>query len=172
MDNIGAFAVPLLIALAVLSGTIKRTAVFSAFTEGAKEGLASLVSLAPTLLGLVFAVNMLSASGFFELAAGLLSPAMSALGFPPELLPLALIKPVSGSASAAVLSSVLETYGPDSFIGRVGSVMAGSTETTFYAITVYFGAAEIKKTGYALPAALAADLCGIILSAVVVSAFS
>ncbi len=172
MDNIGTFAVPLLIVSVVLFGTITRISVFSAFTEGAREGLSSLVSLAPTLLGLAFAVNMLSASGFFELAAGILSPALSVVGFPPELLPLALVKPVSGSASTAVLSSVLETYGPDSFIGRVGSVMAGSTETTFYAITVYFGAAEMKKTGYALPAALAADLCGIILSVLVVSVLS
>ena len=116
------------------------------------EGLHTLFSIAPTMLGLILGVTMLSASGFFELTAQLMSPLCSAAGIPPEILPLGLIKPVSGSGSTAILSSILETYGPDSLIGKTASVMAGSSETTFYAIAVYYGAAGIKQdTRYRQP---------------------
>ena len=163
-EQIGIYAVPSVIGLILISALVKKTDIFGAFHSGAKEGIFSMLSIAPTLIGLIIAVNMLTASGFFEIAAGLLSPVFNTLGFPSELLPLALVRPVSGSGSLAVLSSLLEQYGADSVPGRMASVMAGSTDTTFYAIAVYYGSVGIKKSGCTLPCALAADLCSMIFA--------
>ncbi len=168
MDKIGMYAVPIIIVFVVVFGAVKKVDLFESFREGAKDGIGSLISVAPSLIGLVIAVNMLSASGFFEIMCSLLSPACNAVGIPPEILPLGLIRPVSGSGSFAVLSSILETYGADSVIGRIASVMAGSTETTFYAIAVYYGAAGIKKSGYTVPAALIADFSSMLISVLTV----
>ncbi|MBR2176188.1 MAG: spore maturation protein [Clostridia bacterium] len=172
MDKLGIYAVPAIIAAIVVFGAVKRIDLFEAFREGAKEGISSLISIAPSLIGLVIAVNMLSASGFFDIAAALLSPVCNAIGFPAELLPLGLIRPVSGSGSFAVLSSVLEKYGPDSIIGKTASVMAGSTETTFYAVAVYYGSVGIRKTRWTIPCALAADLTGMLFAVWTVRLFS
>ena len=162
MDKIGIYAVPFVIVFIVVFGAVKRVDLFECFREGAKDGITSLISVAPSLIGLVIAVNMLSASGFFDIMCSLLSPVCNAVGIPPEILPLGLIRPVSGSGS------ILETYGPDSVIGRIASVMAGSTETTFYAIAVYYGAAGIKKSGYTVPAALIADFSSMLISVLTV----
>ena len=117
-------------------------------------------------------MTMLQASGFFDLLSGWLSPVCSAVGIPPEVLPLGLMRPVTGSGSYAMLHSLLETYGADSFIGKAASVMAGSTETTFYAITVYYGAVGLKNTRHTLPAALLADFTGMLLACWTVRLFS
>lgn len=167
MDKIGIYAVPFVISAIVLAGAVKRIDIFESFKKGAKEGISSLISVAPSLIGLVIGVNMLSASGFFELTADAISPFCHAAGIPPEVLPLGLIRPVSGSGATAILSSILKNNGPDSLIGKTASVMAGSTETTFYAIAVYYGAAGIKKTRHTVPAALTADFCGIITACAV-----
>ncbi len=171
MDKIGIYAVPFVIMFIVVFGAVKKVDLFESFRQGAKDGIGSLISVAPSLIGLVLAVNMLDASGFFDIICSLLSPVCSAVGIPQEVLPLGLIRPVSGSGSYAVLSSILEKYGPDSLIGKTASVMAGSTETTFYAIAVYYGAAGIRKTRYTVPAAIAADLCGIITAVITVRSF-
>ena len=162
------FAVPAVIVLTVVIGAFKKVDLFGCFTEGAKEGIGSLISVAPSLIGLVLAVTMLEASGFFEILTGIMSPVCGAVGIPPEVLPLGLMRPVTGSGSFAMLSSILEKYGADSLIGRTASVMAGSTETTFYAIAVYFGAAGIKKTSYAIPAAVLADMTGMLMAVITV----
>ncbi|MBQ8135740.1 MAG: spore maturation protein [Clostridia bacterium] len=169
MDKIGIYAVPFVIMFIVVFGAVRKVDLFESFREGAKDGIGSLISIAPSLIGLVLAVNMLDASGFFEIICSLLSPACNAVGIPQEVLPLGLIRPVSGSGSYAVLSSILEKYGPDSLIGKTASVMAGSTETTFYAIAVYYGSAGIRKTRYTVPAAIAADLCGMIMAVITVN---
>lgn len=168
MNKIGIYAVLFIIVFVVIFGAVKKVDLFESFREGAKDGIASLISIAPSLIGLVIAVNMLSVSGFFDIMCGVLSPLCNSVGIPPEILPLGLIRPVSGSGSFAVLSSILDTYGPDSFIGRIASVMAGSTETTFYAIAVYYGAAGIKKSGYTVPAALIADFSSMLISVMTV----
>ncbi len=168
MDKIGVYAVPFIIVLTVVFGAVKKVDLFESFREGAKDGIGSLISIAPSIIGLVIAVNMLSASGFFDMVCSFLSPVCSAVGIPPEILPLGLIRPVSGSGSFAVLSSILDTYGADSFIGRAASVMSGSTETTFYAVAVYYGAAGIKKSGYTVPAALIADFSSMLISVMAV----
>ena len=137
---------------------------FDSFTDGAKEGLKTLTSIAPSLFGLIIAVSMLEASGFFDILTKLFTPVCEIVGFPPEVLPLGLMRPVTGSGSFAMLDSILRKYGADSIIGKIASVMAGSTETTFYAVTVYFGSIGIKKTGFTIPAALAADSISMIMA--------
>lgn len=172
MERIGAYAVPTIIVGIVVFGMWRKTALFDAFTVGAKEGFASLVSIAPSLIGLVVGVTMLEASGFFTLAAQVTAPLCQWCGIPSEVVPLGLMRPVTGSGSFAMLNTLLEQYGADSFIGKAASVMAGSTETTFYAITVYYGAIGLKKTGATIPAALAADLTGMLLAVWTVRLFS
>ncbi|MGN0471043.1 MAG: spore maturation protein [Acutalibacteraceae bacterium] len=171
MDKIGIYVVPVVIVLIVVFGVIKKVNIFDSFTMGAKEGISSLISIAPSLIGLVLAVTMLDSSGFFDIITEALSPLCEKIGIPPEVVPLGLMRPVSGSGSFALLNSILEKYGADSIIGKTASVMAGSTETTFYAITVYFGSVGIRKTRHTIPSALTADLCGIIFASLTVRMF-
>lgn len=152
-------------------GLYKRVDVFSAFTEGAAENLKTAVSLLPTLAFLMLGVGMLRASGALEALTGLLSPFFNKLGFPADCLPLALLRPVSGSGALAILEGILREKGADSFSGRVASVLMGSTETTFYTVAVYFGATKVKKSRHAVPSALAGDITAFLLSALVVRLF-
>lgn len=168
MQYIGAAVLPTVIFLIVAYGLISRRDIFSLFTSGAKEGLESAINLLPTLIALFVAVGMLRASGFFDLMSGLLAPILQRIGFPSEVLPLSLLRPVSGSGSLAIVNDIINQYGADSLAGRIASVMMGSTETTFYAMAVYFGSVRVKNTRYTLRAALPADLTGIILSVAVV----
>lgn len=171
MDKLGSYVLPGVVLFIVLFGFVRKVPVFDAFTAGAKEGLKSSVSILPTLIGLIMAVSMLSASGALDLLSAFLAPAAGLIGLPPQAMPLALIRPVSGSGATAVLTQIFRDYGPDSFTGRVASVMSGSTETTFYAIAVYFGAVGIKKTRHTIPAALAGDLTACIVAALTVRLF-
>lgn len=164
MQEIGSFLIPVIILFVVTFGLIKRVPVFDVFLGGVRDGLKSTLSITPALIALITAVGMLKASGALEIFVSLLSPAASAIGLPPEVLPLMLLRPVSGSGSIAVLDSIFKDYSPDSFIGRVASVMAGSTETTFYAIAVYLGSVGINKTKHLLPAALSADFAGYVIA--------
>ncbi|RHR11111.1 spore maturation protein [Pseudoflavonifractor sp. AF19-9AC] len=157
--------VPFTIAGVALYGAVRRVDVYSALVHGAGEGLETLWRIVPALVGLMTAVYMLRASGALELAAGYLAPLLERVGLPAELLPLMLVRPVSGSAALGVGAELMETYGPDSLLGRTAAVMLGSTETTFYTIAVYFGAVGITRTRYAVPAALCADLAGFLASA-------
>lgn len=170
-EQVGIYAVPVIIAFTVLYGAIKRVNVFDGFCSGVREGFGSLVSVAPSLIGLIVGVTMLSASGFFDMVTAALSPVLGAVGFPPEVVPLGLMRPVTGSGSYAVLNGILENYGADSETGKIASVMAGSTETTFYAIAVYYGSIGLKKTRHTIPAALAADMTGMIAAALFVKWF-
>ena len=124
-----------------------------------------MLRIVPALVGLLTAVSMLRASGALDLAARLLAPLLDRVGVPSELLPLMLVRPISGSAALGVGAELIGTYGPDSYLGRVAAVMLGSTETPFYTIAVYFGAVGVTRTRYALPAALCADLTGFLAAA-------
>jgi len=137
---------------------------YSLLLEGAGDGLKLLLTLIPALVMLLTAVTMLRSSGAMELLEDILSPVFTWFGIPPETALLVLIRPISGSAALAVGTELMTTYGVDSLIGRTVAVMLGSTETTFYTISVYFGAAGITKTRYALPAALIADLSGFLIA--------
>ena len=152
--------VPCVLAGTALYGTLRRVDVYGALVQGAGQGLETLTRIAPALICLLTAVSMVRASGLLEALASWLSPVLGWLGLPPELLPLMLVRPISGSAALGVGADLINTYGPDSDLGRMAAVMLGSTETTFYTIAVYFGAVGITRTRYAVPAALCADLTG------------
>ena len=156
---------PLLLAGAALYALCRRVDVFSALTTGAGEGLSVVLRILPPLVALLTAVYMLRASGALELLTELLTPVLTFLGIPPETVGLLLIRPVSGSGALAVGSDIMQTYGPDSTIGRTAAVMLGSTETTFYTVAVYYGAAGIRRTRHTIPAALAADIAGFLAAA-------
>ena len=162
MDLFLTMLLPGILALVALWGVFRRVDVYDALVTGAGDGLGVLIKIVPPLIGLLTAVYMLRASGALELLGEALSPLLTALGIPPETVALLLVRPVSGSAAMGVGAELISTYGPDSLIGRTAAVMLGSTETTFYTIAVYFGAAGIARTRYAVPAALCADLAGFV----------
>ena len=159
------YVVPLLLCCIALFALERRVNVYDELTRGARDGLNILLGILPALVGLMTAVYMLRASGLLALLGDLLAPLLSALGIPPETAGLLFIRPVSGSGALALGSELMAAHGPDSYIGRVAAVMLGSTETTFYTIAVYFGAAGVNRTRYAIPAALAADLAGFMSAA-------
>lgn len=146
---------------------LKKINVFDAFVTGAKQGFETSISIMPYLIAMMVAIGMLRASGFFDLLNQLLAPVLAAIGMPSELLPLAIIRPFSGSASTGIMAELIHQYGGNSVIAKTAATMMGSTETTFYVIAVYFGAVGIKRTRHAIPAGLLADLAGIIASVVV-----
>lgn len=152
----------------VVFGLIKRVPVFDIFLKGAKEGMQILYSIAPTIIGLVFAVDLLRSSGAIDAICNFTEPVADYLGFPKEIVPMVLLRPVSGSGSTALLTSLYEQCGPDSFAGRVASVLAGSSETTFYAIAMYFGCIKVKKIRHTLFAAIIADITAAVMSVLTV----
>ena len=157
--------VPLILAGVALYGCFRRVDVYTALVQGAGDGLEVLMRILPSLVGLLTAGYMLRASGALDLAAQALTPLLDRIGLPGELLPLMLVRPISGSAALGVGAELIAAHGPDSYLGRTAAVMLGSTETTFYTIAVYFGAVKITKTRYAVPAALCADLTGFLAAA-------
>jgi spore maturation protein B len=163
--------VPAILAGVSAYGMAVGVDVYDALLHGAAQGLKTLWNILPALVTLLAVVGMLRASGALDLAAQVLSPVLDRLGLPGETVPLMLTRPISGSAALGVGSDLITTYGPDSYIGRVAAVMLGSTETTFYTIAVYFGAAGIKRTRYAVPAALCADGAGFFFAALTVRLF-
>lgn len=169
--NFSAVVVPALLAGTAMIALWRRVDVYDALTTGAGDGLSVILRIAPALVGLLTAVSMFRASGAMEWLTGLCAPVLDRLGVPPEVTPLMLIRPISGSGALAVGSEVMQSCGPDSYPGRVAAVMLGSTETTFYTIAVYFGAAGITRTRHTVPAALTADLTGFVASALAVRLF-
>ena len=169
--NLSSLVIPVLLAGVALYGMGKRVDVYGALTHGAEEGLTVLLKVLPALVGLLTAVAMFRASGALEWLTGLCAPALEFLGIPPETTPLMLVRPVSGSGALAVGSEIMRTHGVDSYIGRVAAVMLGSSETTFYTVAVYYGAAGITKTRYTIPAALCADAAMFLSSAFFVRLF-
>lgn len=162
------FVIPFFIALIMIIGLIRRVDIFSEFTEGAAENLKVAFDVLPALIALMTAIGMFKASGALEVISEAISPVTGFRGFPEECIPLAIIRPVSGSGALAVFESILNDVSPDSFAGRVASVIIGSTETTFYTIAVYYGITGVKKTRHAIASSLTADFTGFILSALTV----
>lgn len=152
--------IPAILALCACVGLYRRENVYDAMVTGASEGLRLLFAIVPSLVVLLCAIGMLRASGALDALTEFLRPFCQKIGLPPETLPLMLVRPFSGSAALAVGAELMTTYGVDSQIGRTAAVMLGSTETTFYTISVYFGAAKLKGTRHTIPAALLADLTG------------
>ena len=152
-------------------GMAKKVDVYDALLQGAAKGLEILLRILPALVTLLTVTAMLRASGALDLAAEALAPALRWLGIPPETVGLMVVRPLSGSAALGVGPDLIAAYGPDSLIGRTAAIMLGSTETTFYTIAIYFGAAGIKKTRYAVPAALCADFAGFFFAALTARVF-
>ena len=164
LDAISLWAIPVLLVGIPLYGIIRKVKVYDVFIEGAKEGFEVAVRIIPFLVGILVAIGMFRGSGAMELLRRALRPLMQATGFPSELVPLAIIRSLSGSGSLAFTTDLIKTHGPDSLIGRMASTMYGSTETTFYVLAVYFGAINIRKTRHAIGAGLTADFAAMIIA--------
>ena len=162
MQFLSSAVMPTLFCIILGYGLWRRVDLFDAFLTGAKAGLSTSLNILPALVGLLAAISMFRASGALSFLTGCLSPLTSLLGLPEEILPLALLRPVSGSGALAIVQDILAENGPDSPVGRIASVVMGSTETTFYTLAVYYGSASIKKSRYTVPAALSADITGIL----------
>lgn len=162
------FVLPALIVGFPLYGLIKGVKVYEEFVEGAKEGFDVAVTIIPYLVAILFAIGMFRASGAMAFLIGALDPVLGLIGVPAEVLPMAIIRPLTGSGSAGVVADMIGQYGEDSLLVKMAATMFGSTETTFYVIAVYFGAINVRKTRHAVPAGLFADLVGILASVYVV----
>jgi spore maturation protein B len=167
LDAISVWAIPVLLVFIPLVGMIKKVKVYDVFVDGAKEGFEVAVKIIPFLVGILVAIGMFRGSGAMELLTNALRPLMSATGFPAELMPLAILRTLTGSGSLAFATDIVKTHGPDSLIGRMAATMYGSSETTFYVLAVYFGAVSVKKTRHAVPAALIGDLVAAIATVAV-----
>lgn len=167
INYISIVAVPLVILLIILYGVIEKKKVFDIFIDGTKEGLVTTIKILPTLIGLFLAIGALRSSGIIDGIGKILSPILAILKFPIEILPLALLRPISGSASIATATDIMKIYGVDSQIGIIASVIMGATETTLYTIAVYTGIVKIKKIRFVLLAALIADIVGITTAIIV-----
>lgn len=155
----------------IMHGFIKKVDVYDTFLEGVKESFGMIYSLFPTFIAMILAINLFIDSGFLNFILSFLNHVLIFKNIPIEILPLAIIRPISGSASLAYLNSIFTKYGPDSFIGLLGSVIQGCTDTTLYVISLYFGCIGIKKVRYSLFASLFADLIGILASILIVNLF-
>ncbi len=168
LDVLSVFVIPTIIIGFPLYGLYRRVPVYEEFVTGARDGFQVAVNIIPYLVAILFAVAMFRASGAMDFMVTGLRPLLGPLGFPPEVLPMAITRPLTGSGSAAIMLDLINQYGADSLIVKMAATMFGSSETTFYVIAVYFGAVNIRKTRHAVPAGLLADLSAAVLSVVVV----
>ena len=160
--------IPLIVLFVIIYGYIKKINIYDAFIEGAQEGLPMIKNMFPSLLAMILAVNIFKNSGIIDFAFGFLKPLFLALNIPFEILPIAVMRPLSGSFGLALLNNIYSIYGPDSFVSILSSVIQGSSDTTIYIITLYFGTIGIKKIRYALWVGLLADLFMVIISLILV----
>ncbi len=157
-------AMPLIILLIVAYGLIEKNKVFDDFLEGAKEGIEIVFNILPTLIGLFVAIGALRNSGVLDIIIRFITPLLNVIHFPSEIMPLAMLRPISGSGSIAIATDIMKNYGVDSTIGIMASTIMGSTETTLYTIAIYTSCVKIKKTRFVLLASLVADIVGILVS--------
>jgi spore maturation protein B len=169
ISTISLWAIPSIIFLILLFGMVKKVPVYETFVEGAKDGFGTAIKIIPHLVGMMVAVSIFRASGALDYLLNAISPVLSFFNIPAEVVPLALIRPISGAGALAITTDIIETFGPDSFLGRLASTMQGSTDTTLYVLTVYFGAVGIRKIGYALKVGLWADVAGALAAIFIVT---
>jgi spore maturation protein B len=158
LDAISLWAIPVLLVAIPLTGMLRKVKVYDVFVEGAKEGFEVAVKIIPFLVGILVAIGMFRGSGAMDLLTAGIRPLVAPLGFPPELVPLAVLRSLTGSGSLAFTTDLVKTHGPDSVIARTAATMYGSSETTFYVLAVYFGAVSVRRTRHAVAAGLIADL--------------
>lgn len=164
LNTISILAIPVILAIILIHGACKKVKVYESFVEGAKGGFDIGIKIIPYLVAILVAIGMFKASGAIELISVGLQPVLNLIGMPVETLPLAIIRPLSGSGSFAMMTGIVESNSVDSFVGWLSATMTGSTETTFYVLAVYFGAVNVYKTRHAVPAGLLADIAGILAS--------
>lgn len=169
--NIANIILPSIVLIIVGYGIYKQVAVFDVFLDGVKEGLTMTIQIFPTIIAMIISVNIFLKSNILELVINFLNPLFNFLKFPKEILPLAVLRPISGSSSLIILDNILKNYGADSFIGRVASVIQGSTDTTIYILGLYYGSIGVKKIKYSLLVGLMADISCIIIALIVVNIF-
>jgi spore maturation protein B len=167
LDQISLWAIPILLVGIPLVGLIRGVKVYDVFIEGAKEGFDVAVKIIPFLVGILVAIGMFRGSGAMDLLMSALRPLVASTGFPAELVPLAILRSLTGSGSLAFTTDLIKTYGPDSVIGRMAATLYGSSETTFYVLAVYFGAVGVRRTRHAVPAALIGDLVAAVAAVVI-----
>ncbi len=160
INTISVWAIPAIIVFIPLYAYFKKVPVYESFVDGAKDGFSTAVSIIPHLVGMMVAISIFRASGAMELLVNLVRPLVEALGIPGEVLPLGILRPITGAGSLAFTTDLIQTYGPDSMIGRIASTVQGSTDTTLYVLTVYFGAIGIRNSRYALKVGLISDAVG------------
>ena len=164
LNYISNLAMPLIILIIVFYSLIERKKAFDIFLDGAKDGLNIVLNIFPTLIGLFMAVGALRSSGILDLIINFITPILDILNFPSEIMPLAILRPISGSSSIAIATDIMKNFGVDSNIGIIAATIMGSTETTLYTIAVYTSSVKIKKTRFVLWAALTADIVGMLAS--------
>ena len=167
VTTISAWMIPAMIAFIPLYAAWRKVPVYESFVEGAKDGFGTAVGLIPHLVGMMTAISMFRASGAMDLLLAAVRPLFERLGVPGEVVPLGLLRPITGAGSLAYTTDLIKTYGPDSMIGRIASTIQGSTDTTLYVLTVYFGAVGIRRTRYALKVGLFSDLVGFVAAVAV-----
>lgn len=161
--------IPLIIAFIVIYGIVKKVKVYEVFVEGAKEGIGICMRIFPYLLAILIAIRIFRDSSMLEYLITLVKPIVSKMGIPPEVMPLILVKPLSGSGALGIFTDIVKQYGPDSAIGLTASIIMGSTETIFYTLTVYYGSVKIKKIRHTLWAAITADIVAILMAVTIVN---
>lgn len=171
MTFISNLIIPLMVLYIIVYGVLKKVNVYDEFLEGATESFSMITKIFPCLLAMMLGINIFLKSGVLSFFLNFLDPFFNLIRVPIEVLPMMIMRPISGTSSLAILNNLFQDFGPDSFIGRLGSVIQGSTDTTFYVLTLYFGSVGIKKIRYSLWAGLFADLVGIIVSVLVVHWF-
>ena len=165
------FIVPIFVLFIILYGFKKKVNIYDSFLVGAKDGLITVFRIAPAVIAMVFATNLFLNSHFLEFIFSYFTPLLNALDIPINVLPMALVRPISGTASLAIMSNIFEVYGPDSFVGRLASNLQGCTDTTIYVLALYFGSIKVTKTKHALSAGLFADAVGIIAAFIITFIF-
>ena len=163
------YIIPVVVLFIIFYGLIKDIDIYDVFLEGVKEGLGMVLKIFPTMFAMVMSVDVLVKSNFLSDITMFIKPVLNFLGFPGELLPLAVMRPISGSSSLVLMNEIFKTYGVDSYLGRIASVIQGSTDTTIYIIGLYFSSIGIKKIRYSLVVGLMADLCAVILSVIMIN---
>ena len=169
--NVSNFIVPIFVLFIILYGFKKKVNIYDSFLIGAKDGLITVFRIAPAVIAMVFATNLFLNSHFLEFIFSYFTPLLNALDIPINVLPMALVRPISGTASLAIMSNIFEVYGPDSFVGRLASNLQGCTDTTIYVLALYFGSIKVTKTKHALSAGLFADAVGIIAAFIITFIF-
>lgn len=169
MEKLSQLIIPLMVLGIIGYGLIKKVNIYDLFVEGSKESYDMILSMFPCMLAMIFGVNIFIKSGVLEYIFSYFKNILDIINVPLEIIPMAIMRPISGSSSLAILNTILQTFGPDSYVGRLGSVIQGATDTTFYILTLYFGSVGIKKIRYSLIAGLFADIVGIVAAVIIVN---